>query len=180
VLFAALAVEGVTIIALDQLMPWHVFIGALLIPPALLKVASTSYRMIRYYTGSVPYVKRGAPAAYLRVLGPVVVLSTVGVLSSGIVLIAFGESARWARNLHQGAFIVFLFSTGVHVLGHLRETPRLATADYRRSPAISGAALRRLLLVGSLLVGVAAGAVAVSYDGAWAHRQHHHDRGGDG
>ncbi len=177
VLFVLLAIEGVTIITLDQTMPWHVFIGVLLIPPALLKVVSTSYRMIRYYTGGAAYVERGVPATYLRLLGPVVVLATIGVLGSGVVLLAFGESARWARDLHQASFIVFLFSTAVHVLAHLRETPRLARADYRRAPRLKGAPARRFLVVVALLGGVAAGSIAVAYDGAWVHRQHR-DRGG--
>jgi hypothetical protein len=53
VLFAA---ELVTLIGVHQLIAWHLVIGALLVPPALLKTATTGWRIARYYTGCRPYV----------------------------------------------------------------------------------------------------------------------------
>ena len=61
VLFVLLFVEGVTILSLDALMPLHVLVGIALIPPVLLKLASTGYRLARYYTGDATYVRRGPP-----------------------------------------------------------------------------------------------------------------------
>ena len=61
VLVLLLAVEGVTILAIRPLLSWHVFVGMLLIPPVALKLASTGYRMLRYYGRSPAYVRRGPP-----------------------------------------------------------------------------------------------------------------------
>jgi len=49
VLIVLLAVEGATLLALRLLLPVHVFVGMLLIPPIALKMASTGYRFMRYY-----------------------------------------------------------------------------------------------------------------------------------
>ncbi len=51
----------------------------LLAGQVLLKIGSTGYRFARYYTGAVPYVRKGPPAPLLRLLGPVVVLTSCGV-----------------------------------------------------------------------------------------------------
>ena len=52
VLLVLLAAEGVTILRVHQLLSPHVFIGVVLIPPVLLKVASTTRRFARYYAGA--------------------------------------------------------------------------------------------------------------------------------
>src|SRR5665213_387039 len=41
--------ELVTLLNVGGLISWHIVIGTLLIPPALLKTASTGWRIIRYY-----------------------------------------------------------------------------------------------------------------------------------
>jgi hypothetical protein len=46
-----LVAEGVTIIRMGGLRNAHMFIGMVLIPPVLLKLGSTGYRMVRYYEG---------------------------------------------------------------------------------------------------------------------------------
>jgi hypothetical protein len=46
VLLVLLAAEGVTVLRVRQLLSPHVFIGVVLIPPVLLKVASTTWRLI--------------------------------------------------------------------------------------------------------------------------------------
>jgi hypothetical protein len=76
VLLVLLAAEGVTILRVRQLLSPHVFIGVVLIPPVLLKVASTTWRFARYYTGAPAYRRKGSPPVLLRLLGPVVVILT--------------------------------------------------------------------------------------------------------
>jgi hypothetical protein len=174
-LIVLLAVEGLTVLSLRSLLSLHVFLGVLLIPPVLLKVASTGYRFVRYYTGSRLYVETGAPPLYLRALGPVVVLSSGVLLATGVALLAMGPGDGSVRGLHKLSFIVLFAALSVHVLGHLRKLPALTAADWRRRTRLPGAAARRTLLLASLLVGIAFGALAVSYDGAWVHRAHHDD-----
>ena len=59
VLLVLLAAEGVTILRVHRLLSPHVFIGVVLIPPVLLKVASTTWRFARYYSGAPAYRRRG-------------------------------------------------------------------------------------------------------------------------
>jgi hypothetical protein len=82
-----LAVIGVTLLRLRSLISVHLFVGLILIPPIALKMASTGYRFIRYYTASPLYRKRGAPPIVLRVSAPILVTSTVVVLATGVALL---------------------------------------------------------------------------------------------
>ena len=47
VLILLLAAEGATILRIRGLISVHIFFGMLLIPPVLLKLASTGYRFVR-------------------------------------------------------------------------------------------------------------------------------------
>ncbi len=90
VLLVLLAVEGFTLLSLRAMLSWHIFVGILLVPVVLLKLGSTGYRFFRYYTHRPDYVRAGPPPLLLRLLGPVVVLSTLALLATGIALIAVG------------------------------------------------------------------------------------------
>ena len=52
VLIVLLAALGVTILSIGGLVWWHVLLGMLLIPPVLLKLGSTGWRFMRFYTGA--------------------------------------------------------------------------------------------------------------------------------
>ena len=172
VLFVLLAIEGVTILSLDSLLTPHIFVGVVLIPPVLLKVASTGYRLVRYYRGSAPYVRKGPPPILLRVLGPLLVLSTGALLATGVALLVIGPGDGLVGGLHKVSFIVFFAVTSVHVLAHIRKVPAQTAADWKPATRLTGATGRRAVVVGSLVAGLALGAVAIAYDGAWAHRSH--------
>ena len=67
-----------------------------MIPPIALKMASTGYRFVRYYTSNPAYRERGTPPILLRVSAPVVVASTLVVLGTGVALLFVGpESAGY-------------------------------------------------------------------------------------
>jgi hypothetical protein len=78
ILLVLFAIEGVTILQLRSLLYWHFFVGFLLIGPVCVKISSTVYRFTRYYTRDPDYVRKGPPAPLLRILGPFVVLTTLG------------------------------------------------------------------------------------------------------
>jgi hypothetical protein len=179
-LLLLLAVEGLTVLSLGSLLSLHVSIGVMLIPPVALKIASTGYRFARYYTGSRPYVAKGPPPLLLRVLAPVIVVSAGVLLATGVALLVMGPGGALVRNLHKLSFIALFATLSVHVLAHLRKLPALTAADWRRRTRLPGASARRALVIASLLAGLAFGAVAVSYDGAWVHRAHHHHIGDGG
>lgn len=125
VLFAMLAVLGVTILRIHQLLWLHLFLGLLLIGPVALKMASTGYRFARYYTNNPVYKRKGPPVAYLRMLAPVVVLSTVVVFASGVALLLLGPGSRSTLLLvHKASFIVWVGATALHVLGHAPDLQR--------------------------------------------------------
>ena len=61
VLTVLLLAEGITILRMGGLVSVHMFIGLVLIPPVLLKLGSTGYRFVRYYTGARAYREKGPP-----------------------------------------------------------------------------------------------------------------------
>src|SRR3954470_8011472 len=86
-LTALLLVEGVTVLDVRGLITLHLFLGLMLIPPVLLKTATTVYRFGSYYAGREPYVRRGPPHVVLRLIGPVVVVSSLALLGTGLWLL---------------------------------------------------------------------------------------------
>jgi hypothetical protein len=156
ILVVLLAVEGATLLGIESLLTVHVFVGVLLVPVVGLKLASTGWRMARYYLGGEEYVRRGPPHGLLRtVVAPFVVLSTVTLLATGLLLLGLGETAGPLLALHQASFAVWLGATGVHVLAHLAKLPRLLRA---RAP---GAALRGAVVACTLVAGVSLATVTL-------------------
>ncbi len=173
IIFVLLAAEGVTIVQIGSLLDPHVFIGVLLIPPVLVKVASTSWRFLKYYTGDYAYVRKGPPNIILRLLGPIVVVLTVVVLASGVGLIFLPGSLRQQLMLiHKASFLLWFAATAIHVIGHFAETAQLAPLDWlRRSRRqVSGASPRQWLLVWSLVLGLVAAVLITPHAYGWWNR----------
>jgi hypothetical protein len=169
VLIALLAVEGVTIVQMRPLLTVHLFVGLALIPPIGLKLASTGYRFVRYYGGSLRYRRKGPPAAVLRAIAPVVVVSSVAVLASGVWLLLAGPHSRdTVLPIHKVSFIVWLGFTGVHVLGHLTGLPA-AAADYGQPGGGEGRFARRAALLVALAAGVALALILAPHYAPWQH-----------
>jgi len=168
VLFLLLAAEGVTILFIRPLLSTHVFIGMLLIPPVALKIASTGWRFARYYRGSREYVEKGPPLLPLRLLAPVVVLSTLAVFATGVGLLIRGPGQGLLVGLHKASFVVWLAATGIHVLAYMSRVPRMAIADWRpRRPSLDGAMSRRMLLAGSIVAGAVLALATIRYAHPW-------------
>jgi hypothetical protein len=141
VLLVLLAVLGVTIIRIGQLTWLHMFLGLLLIGPVALKIGSTGYRFVRYYSHDPSYRRKGPPPLALRALGPLVVLTTIGVIGTGVVLLALGPASRgtWLL-IHKVIFFVWLAATSLHVLGHLPELRHWLPGARRERDEIMAAA----------------------------------------
>lgn len=154
VLLVLLAAEGATIVAIGQLLVPHVFLGFLLIPPVLLKIASTGWRMTSYYRRSDEYVRRGPPPLLMRfVVAPAVVVTTVAVFASGIAVVATGRRGL-LLGIHKVSFIAWFAAMTIHVLGHVLELPRAAFVDWWRRDTLGGRRARQVLLGGALAFGV--------------------------
>jgi hypothetical protein len=160
VLFVLLAVEGVTILSVGSMLSAHMIVGVLLLGPVALKLCSTGYRFVRYYTGSAAYREQGPPRPLLRVLAPILVVSTVAVFGSGIALLVVGPAAAgpWLT-LHKASFIVWFGVATVHVLAYATRVPALVSRDLapRRArtaphPGLRVAATLAALVLGLVLV----------------------------
>jgi hypothetical protein len=175
VLLVVLAAEGATLLDVGQWLSVHVFLGMVVVPLAALKLATTTYRAARYYLRDGRYRERGAPPWLLRILGPVVAISTVALLASGIALVVVQRhTAPWLGDVHRASFIVWFGVMVIHVLGHLLETGRLATADFRPSARrVGGGAVRPAIVAACLVIGVAVGAATTG----WAANWRSHERG---
>lgn len=197
VLIVLLAVIGVTIVRIGQLLSVHMFVGVVLIPIVALKMSSTGYRFVRYYTSDRAYRRAGPPAPLLRMIAPIVVLSTIAVFLTGVILMIEGPSARGTLSeLHKLSFIVWVAFTAVHVVGHIGEIPGALSArssgmlsglitelesvpGMRRPVPIeespewdahgTGRAGRMLSISGALVAGVVLALISLTWFGPWVH-----------
>jgi hypothetical protein len=198
------AAVGVTIVKIGQLLWLHMFLGLLLIGPVALKLASTGYRFVRYYTANPRYLIKGPPVPALRILAPVIVLLTVIMFASGIVLLFIGPGASSRATVvlvHKVSFIAWLALTAFHVLGHLPEIVRLvrvspksrrqlitapepgprrsAVAEARSSESVPGAGGRWLSLGGAMVMGLVLAVALIPDFATWTSSAgqmliHHH------
>jgi hypothetical protein len=171
VLVLLLAAEGVTILAIRPLLSVHVFIGMLLIPPVALKLGSTGWRFLRYYSGDREYRAKGPPLLPLRMLAPLVVASTLAVFVTGVGLLIRGPGRGLLLGLHKASFAVWLVATGIHVLAYIPRLPALAAADWRHGSADlrAGSFARRTLLAAALVAGAILAVATVRYAQPWTH-----------
>lgn len=166
ILIVLLAAIGITILRVRQLIWLHLFLGLLLLGPVTVKMASTGYRFARYYTRNVAYRTKGPPQVVLRMIAPIIVVTTVIVFVSGILLLIEGPSSRdQLLPLHKISFIVWVVFTAVHVLGYLpRVIPALRDAPTDTSP---GAAGRWITIAGAVVAGLVVAIVLIPQFGPW-------------
>ncbi len=170
VLLIGFAVEGVTIVQIHQLLVLHFIVGFLLIGPVLLKICTTGYRFVRYYTRSAPYLRKGPPSPVLRLLGPLVILTSVAVIGTGVMLAVTGPGNLWLF-LHKASFVLWFGVMTIHVLNYAPRLPRMLTARAgrdadRRQFLFSGPA-RWLALSVALAVGVFVAVLATHLSARW-------------
>jgi hypothetical protein len=152
VLFAA----ELTIVLLGarSVLTAHVVVGLILVPPVLLKIASTSWRMLGYYRGDAAYREKGPPALALRILGPFFVFLTVLVFGSGAGLVLTPHNHSSFLIIHKASFYPWLATLLIHVAVHAKGMVRGAAAEgFRRTRIEAGARRRQLAVAGSVLVG---------------------------
>jgi hypothetical protein len=184
-LLVLIIAEFITLLDVRGLISWHLVIGVLLVPPAMLKTATTGWRVVRYYRGNQAYRDAGPPPLLLRVLGPFVVLSTVAVLASGLVLIlagpdgsrrallqAFGQRID-AITIHQATFAVWAAVTGLHTLTRIVPALRLTLVPRSTHRALPGLYWRGTALAVTVIVAAASAIVVLGAGGAWRHQPSH-------
>lgn len=159
VLLVLILVELVSSANLHALMPIHIFVGVLLAGPLVVKLGSTGYRFVRYYTKSPAYVRSGPPRLPLRVLGPLLIVTTLAVVGSGIGLVVTGPAqASLFKPLHSVSVVVWLSLIAIHVVAYLWRTLRWIADDWSKRPAeqAPGRGYRLGVTFGALLAGAVA------------------------
>jgi hypothetical protein len=171
-----LAAEGLTITAIHPLLPWHVAIGLALIPPVGLKLGSTLWRFAHYYLGDDRYRRAGPPNPLLRLLGPVVILTTVALLASGVAAWLAGPGDRTLVDVHKASFAIWFLAMTVHVLAHLWRALRLTGADmserHSKGTAVPYPRLRRGAVLASFAMGVTVAITARGLGAGWSTWSH--------
>jgi hypothetical protein len=178
VLLVLFFAEMVTLLDVHGLVNWHVAIGVLLIPPALVKTGTTGWRIVRYYRGDPGYRRAGPPPMLLRLLGPLVVVTTLALLGTGLALVFVSpDQARQpfaagfsVLMLHKASFVLWFGATGLHTLARLFPAVQMA-ADRRSAARTPGRTARTAVLGLALATAAAAAALAVAAAGAW-HTDH--------
>ena len=159
VLLPLVLVVIVTAANAHALLPIHIFVGFLLIGPLAVMVGSTGYRFARYYANSPAFVRRGKPLLALRVLGPVLLVTTGMVVATGIALLLTGPSVLV---LHVFSALFWLPTIVIHAAAHAPQIPRLIADDWtHHGPGFPTGRERRLGLVFAAVVLGAIAAVAI-------------------
>jgi hypothetical protein len=172
VLLLLLAAEGITVPFTGPLRQPHVFIGLMLVPLFALKVASTSWKIVRYYSGDPEYVREGAPPIWRRLLGPLVIGSTLSVLATGTGLILLHPRLEWLGTAHLASFLVWFPLMTLHVLAHaLRTARRLGFERAALGHRSGGAWVRAGSVVVSVVVGIPLGFLALQWLSHYGHHR---------
>jgi hypothetical protein len=176
ILLVLLAIETLTTLALRTYLHVHIFLGLLLLPPVALKLASTGWRFVRYYTHNEPYRREGPPRPLLRMLAPFLVVSTLSLFGTGVALLIFGHGGGQLRTLHTLSFIAWGVLMIVHVLAYLTRVLRVGLADWRANSdqAVAGMGTRRAVLSGALLAGLIVALATYPAQQSWLNHRHDH------
>jgi hypothetical protein len=156
VLLVLIIVELVTSAFLRLWLTAHTVVGVLLAGPLLLKMGATGWRFLRYYTRAPAYVHRGPPPLMLRVLGPVLLVTTLVMIGSGIGLVVTGPLQPFLLT-HVFSALLWLPLIAVHSLAHFQHVKRSIASDWssrQGSRFPIGRVLRLGANLGALLLGV--------------------------
>lgn len=153
---------GVTILRIGDLLPEHYLIGFFMLGPLALKMGSTGYRFVRYYTASAAYRQAEPPQVVLRLSAPFLVLATIAVFATGIELWLFGyRFGAWWFQAHVVGFLAWTAFLAVHLLGHTRRSAAAAWEEL--TVRLSDSFTRRGLVIAWLLLGAALAAASLLY-----------------
>ena len=178
VLVVLLAVEAATTLDLHDYLDVHLFLGLVLLPVIGLKLASTGWRFVRYYTRNPAYRLKGPPHLFLRALAPLLVASTAVLFGTGVTFLVVGHGGGLLLTVHAVTFVIWGVLVAIHTLAYLRLVATHGVSDWRPSAAsLGGAALRRYALAAAVAAGVVVGLATYSVQTGWLAHRHHHEHG---
>lgn len=170
VLVPMLALVFATGVLKDAWWHAHYVVGFMLIPVVALKLASTGYRALRYYTRDPIYVAAGPPAPLARMLAPLLTLSMATALATGVVLFAERSRTGVLSTLHVASAAASAVLIGLHFRSYIAGA-LAATQRELRERLSHAARLRLAVVVASLVLGVILAIVTYS-SGVWPARPH--------
>lgn len=172
ILLVLIIAELIITANLHALITVHIFVGVLLCGPLVVKMGSTGYRFLRYYSKNPAFVKNGPPNPLLRLLAPFLVLMTLLVFISGIGLAIVGPHHMGLLfDIHAASVAMWLPLLAVHVYAYLRKVSRLIGGDWGRQAAqrVRGRGGRLGLNLAALVVGLIAAIVMMPVSNQWSH-----------
>lgn len=172
VLLVLIGVEIVIAAKMRVLMPIHIFVGVLLTFPLFVKIGSTGYRFLRYYTGSPAFVQKGPPRLVMRLLAPLLLLASLSLVTSGIILSLLSPTngwSVWVLRLHALSVMCWLPLLALHVGVYIWRVPLLLLADWqkRATRRVPGREWRYAGTFVALLAGVGAAALFLPLTTSW-------------
>lgn len=127
-----LSAVGVTLLDVEGLIEWHAGLGIAAGVVVLVKLTSTGYRLVRYYTRDGRYVASGPPFIVLRLLAPLLVVLTASVIGTGIVTL-YEPDTIWLT-LHKASFWGWIICAATHVLAYVWRLPKVIGAPRGQRP----------------------------------------------
>jgi hypothetical protein len=130
-------------------------------------------------------VRKGPPAPLMRLLGPLVMATSLAVLGTGVALAVVGPGNRQWIFLHKASFVLWFGVMAIHVLVYAPRLPRLllggpaaartgigrtgiGRAGAGRARAVlAGRSARWLLLAASLACGLLLAAASLHLSTRW-------------
>ncbi len=176
VLFVLIIIELVVTANLRSLISAHIFVGVLLSGPLIVKMFSTGYRFLRYYTKSPNFIRKGPPNIWLRILAPFLVLTTLLVFISGFGLAVVGPTHKGLfLEIHAASVALWLPLIAVHVYAYIRKVPHLIASDWRSQSLnwVAGRTGRLGVNISALLVGMVAAILMIPVSSSWNHWHTH-------
>jgi hypothetical protein len=135
-------------------------------------MGSTGYRFLSYYTGSPAFVQKGPPRLVMRLLAPLLLIATLGLVMSGITLALLGPTnalSVWVLRLHALSVLCWLPLLAIHVGAYIWQLPRLIMADWRKrySRLVPGRGWRYGINIVTVLAGASAAALLLPHTVSW-------------
>ncbi len=170
ILLILLLVELVSAVNLHALLSVHVFIGVMLSGPLVVKIGSTGYRFLRYYTRSPAFVRKGPPHLGLRILSPILLVTTLVVIASGIGLVMTKPSQNGLFfRIHVISVLVWVPMIAIHLIAHIGKVPNLIAGDLRKKTTEQSLGRRTRLGInlGGLILGMIAAVMMLPVAAPW-------------
>ena len=160
---------------MDAWWHFHYAVGFALIPVVGLKLISTGYRALRYYTHNPIYRAAGPPDALPRLIAPLLALSVIVALATGVALFVQRSRGGVLSTLHTDSAVASAALIGIHLLTYVPDALAAMLRDLRAHLS-RAASLRLAAAMSALILGIILAVITFSL-GVWPARHHDYQNG---